>query len=48
MLAVLMDAKTGPLSDCKPDEHRKYAATSTLPYKPAPAGYWGKDVAASA
>lgn len=48
MLAVLMDAKTGPLSDCKPDAHRKYQATTKLPYTRAPAGYWGKDVVAIA
>jgi hypothetical protein len=48
MLGVLMDAKAGPLSDCKPDAHRKYNNATTLPYDPAPLGYWGTEVAATA
>ena len=48
MLAVLMDAKAGPLCDCKPDEHRKYNNATGLPFEPAPVGYWGSEVAAIA
>jgi hypothetical protein len=48
MLAVLMDAKAGPLCDCKPAEHRKYNNATGLPFEPAPVGYWGSEVAASA
>lgn len=48
MLAVFMDAKVGPLCDCKPDGHRKYHDTTGLPFEPAPAGYWGSAVAAIA
>jgi hypothetical protein len=44
MLAVLMDAKLGPLADCKPDLHRKYTNTRHLPIDPAPAGHWGDAV----
>ena len=48
MLAVLTDAKAGPLSDCKPDQHRKYRNATFLPFEPAPPGYWGTEVAATA
>lgn len=43
MLAVLMDAKRGPMSDCKPDEHRKYTTAKHLPKVPAPQGFWGPE-----
>jgi hypothetical protein len=43
-LAILMDARVGPMSDCGPSAgHRKYRNTSHLPQHPAPAGYWGTD-----
>ena len=45
ILAVLTDAKTGPMADCKPDHHRKYANGSHLPSEPAPDTYWGTTVA---
>lgn len=48
MLAVLMDTKVGPMSNCKPDAHGKYDVTRTLPSTPAPQDYWGSDVAAIA
>ena len=48
MLAVLTDAKAGPLSDCKPDAHRKYHNAVTLPCEPAPIGYWGSQAIAIA
>lgn len=45
-LAVLLDAKLGPLADCRPDQHRKYANTAHLPVVPAPPGHWGTTTAA--
>ncbi|SOD72924.1 uncharacterized protein DUF4913 [Jatrophihabitans sp. GAS493] len=47
MLSVLMDAKVGPMSDCKPTEHRKYTNALHLPITAAPRGYWGTTVAAT-
>ena len=34
MLAVRMDAKAGPLCDCKPEERRKYNDAIGLPFEP--------------
>jgi hypothetical protein len=40
-LKILMDAKLGPMADCGPDTHRRYANTRPLPGEPAPPGWWG-------
>jgi hypothetical protein len=40
-LKVLMDAKLGPMADCDPDTHRRYANTRPLPGEPAPPEWWG-------
>lgn len=43
-LKVLMDAKLGPMADCGPDTHRRYANTRPLPSEPAPPGFWGTSI----
>ena len=43
--SVLMDAKAGPTSNCKPDTRDKYNVARTLPSFPAPTDYSGTDVA---
>lgn len=40
-LKTLMDAKLGPMADCGPDTHRRYANTRPLPNEPTPPGFWG-------
>lgn len=46
-LTALMDAKTGPMSDCTPAGHRKYTNATHLPIDPAPSGFWGTGVTAA-